>query len=482
LYISRVNLPLAHNLSNRASSQFWLLVAFIAVVFLTGGSSRFDVQSLVLLSPFAIVVCGIASSTLTRHHLRERGWLVTVMAAVMLVSALHVLPLPPEFWRNLPGRNLLSEIGKIAGLNEHWRPLALSPNGATNTLISLSTPLAVVLLGIQLNRDDIFRLLPVLMGFCVLSGLLGLFQVVGGPESLLYLYRVTNSGSAVGLFANRNHAALLLASMLPMLAVFASIRKGTKDQQRVRAMITLAAGIVLVPLILVTGSRAGLIVGLLGLISTIFLYRRPSQERAVQRGNPGMHLNKEMVIGGLAVICAGFITVFFSRAESLKRIFATSAADDNRSAFWVISVDMTKNYFPIGTGGGAFTDAYQNVEPKDLLNLNYINHVHNDWIEIVLTTGILGAVILLVGFLIFLHRTIQLWRRKDSDRRAVQFGRMGSVLIAMLALGSFADYPLRTPAMMSVWILAIFWFSLGNERSVRQSANAKSLRYRTNGI
>jgi hypothetical protein len=48
----------------RESWQFWALTAFLFLTFLTGGGSRDDIQSLVILRPAAVIFCcvGIMSA------------------------------------------------------------------------------------------------------------------------------------------------------------------------------------------------------------------------------------------------------------------------------------------------------------------------------------------------------------------------------------------------------------------------------------
>src|SRR3546814_18783044 len=67
-----------------------------------------------------------------------------------------------------------------------------------------------------------------------MSGGLGLAQVIGPRDGPLYLYEITNNGSAVGLFANRNHQAALLACLFPMLAVYASIDHPSAERMRLK--------------------------------------------------------------------------------------------------------------------------------------------------------------------------------------------------------------------------------------------------------
>lgn len=449
---------IASNLKS-ASVQFWILAVFLVLIFLTGGASRVDEQSLLLLRPLSVVACALALLTIKRSHLVRRKWLLAGFASIVLLCILHLIPLPPSLWRNLPGREVMVEIDKLARLGEIWRPLTMTPMNGWHALASLATPLAVLLLGVQLDKEDLYRLMPLLIGLGAISGLVGMLQAIGDPQGPLYLYRITNNGAAVGLFANRNHAAVLLACLFPMLAVYASIISGTVDQQRMRQFAAIAAGIVLVPLILVTGSRAGMLMSLPALAAVVLFYRKPAAGRAMRRSEERFKLEAGHVIGAAVIASLILLTILYSRAEAWDRLFEQSLADELRDDFWRVGMGMIWKYFPFGSGIGSFVEAYQLDEPFNYLSADYLNHAHNDWLEIALTGGLPAMLIPAVGTLFFLKRTFGLWRRNDQDRRAVKIARLASALIAIIALASIADYPLRTPILMAVFAILCLWFT-----------------------
>jgi O-antigen ligase len=468
--LSRLN-----QIAAKSSFQFWLLAAFLVLVFLTGGASRVDVQSLLILRPVSALVCAMALISLRREHLEGHKWLLAGMGAILALSAIHLVPLPPGMWRALPGRQEIIEIDALVTLGDVWRPLTLAPMNGWHALSSLLAPLAVVLLGIQLNRDDLYRLLPLLIALGAISGLFGLLQAIGSAESSLYFYRITNNGAAVGLFANRNHAAVLLACLFPLLSVFVSTSTGTTDEQRSRQLVAAAFAIFLVPLILVTGSRSGLFIALAALGGAAILYRSPVAGRQVRRGGARKKIGALPVLGGVAVICLGFVTFFFSRAEAVERLFAEASGEDNRGDFWAVSIDLFWKYFPWGSGSGSFVEAFQIAEPARLLDSTYLNHAHNDWIEIAVTFGVPGLLLLGTAIFFYIRRSFGLWRRMNGNRRSVLFARMAGIAMALIAAASLSDYPLRTPTMMCVFALLNLWFIEADR--ARSSASAASVEH-----
>ncbi len=396
--------------------------------------------------------------TLNREHFEGRAWLLGWAGAIFLLALLHLVPLPPSILASLAGRQDLIDVEKLVGLSDIWRPLTLAPMNGWHTFLSLFAPLAVLLLGVQLNRDDLFRLLPLTIALAALSGLLGLLQAIGDPQGPLYFYRITNNGSAVGLFANRNHAATLLAFMFPMLAVYAATAHGEAYALQMRQLMAAAIAIVLVPLILVTGSRSGLVSAIIGLCAAALLCRQPSDVPTVRRGKP-LRVKALPILSGVAVISLAFLTHFLSRAQAIERLFMSASGEDSRTDFWALSIDLFWRYFPWGSGSGSFVEAYQVLEPTNLLNPFYVNRAHNDWIETAVTFGLPGVIALGLAVIAFGIRSYRLWRNADGSNRAVAYGRLASVMIAMIAIASASDYPLRTPTMMGLFAIFALWLT-----------------------
>lgn len=421
-----------------------------------GGGARGDIESLILLRPLAVLTCGVALATLNRRHIREHRFLLGFAAALFLLTLLHLIPLPPSIWSSLPGREFIVEIERTAQIEGSWRPISLVPSATWNALFSLFVPLGALLLAVQLSPEQRERFLPLFLILGMASGLLGLLQVVGDPEGPLYLYSVTNSGAAVGFFANRNHQAIFLACLIPMLAVYASRPATTFEQVRLRFIVGGAAILVLMPFLLVTGSRSGVILGLLGLVSTPFLFRRPAVERA---GRPARLGPGVIGAGVLGVAALSMLTILFGRGEAFNRLMSVGAGtEDNRLLFWRPVADMAWQYFPFGSGVGAFEDIYKIGEPDSLLSVNYLNHAHNDWLEVVMTAGLPGIILLAAALAAWAVGAWRAWRGPAENLPRRSYARLGSVCLLMLGLGSVGDYPLRVPflacfgAILAVWL------------------------------
>lgn len=442
---------------SRASIQFWMLTFFLITTFATGGSERNDVQSLAILNPLSLMMCAFAAITLRHEHIKENAYLLAGCSAVIFLAIAHLVPLPPSLWQSHQDYRETASVGEITVQTDVWR--AWTPkniNGAL-AIIALTTPLAVILLGIQLRKEEKFRLFLLLIGLASLSGFIGFLQAISETSSALYFYRITNNGSAVGLFANRNHAAVLLACLFPMLAVSASSNVVSDDEQRKQKLWAVVIAIVVVPLILVTGSRSGFLIAVLGLGGAMILYRGSDRE-ITKTCWKAYNLNSGVkLMGGLIVIILASFTIFFSRAAALERFWGQQTGE-SRVDFVIASINIFWAHFPWGSGSGSFVDTFQVAEPIYLLDSTYLNRAHNDWVETSVTFGVPGIAILATALGGYLWRTYTLWQHGSSLRRSVMLGRMGGVTIGMIGLASLSDYPLRTPIMMTVLAVLILFF------------------------
>jgi O-Antigen ligase len=447
-----------------ATMPFWVMVFYLVLLAVTGGSARSDTQSLTILRPVSAAVLGYAVWGLSWDRLKPFRFLFLLALAIVLLTIIHLIPLPPALWALLPGRDLVVEIDKVSGLGQIWRPLSLVPSETWNALYAMVVPLAVLALLTRLTRKQQLDLIPVLIIIGLLSGLVGLLQAIGPENSSLYFYRITNSGAAVGLFANRNHQAIVLASLFPMLAVYASVGIEIVEQWRFRSALAAIAGVFLVPLLLVTGSRAGLILGVLGLVAAALLYRRPQFVKPAKR--KVYRFNSLLITGTLSVIGLIVLTILMSRAQAIDRLIAYDGTEELRFAMWPSIVQMVGKYFPFGSGFGSFVEVYQIDELMHLIDTEYVNHAHNDWLELALTGGMPALLLVSIAVFVWGRSAWKLFRLSPVGNRDVTIGRLGALIILMLAIASAADYPLRVPSIAGIIVIAAVWMRSADPETV----------------
>ncbi|MBO9518985.1 MAG: O-antigen ligase family protein [Porphyrobacter sp.] len=433
--------------------RFPILVGLIAACFLMGGASRLDVTSLILLQPLA-AVCATAFLLLPGPiDWQPVRFPLIFLAALAGLMVAQLIPLPPAVWSNFPGQAPFVQSAALAGIEQSWRPMSLTPDLTLASLVGLVVPFAILIGFASIDARRRPLLLVALLAGSVVSAVFALGQVSGGPKSPFYLYDVTNLEAGVGLFANRNHQAVLLAMTLPMLTVWATSPRQNSQRRTLVRWVAIGFALFLLPLLLVTGSRAGLLLGLLALGSAWLLWRKSAVVGT--RRAEGIERFVPALIGGVAVL-ALVATVFLSRAEAVQRLFALKVGQDTRVEATPILLEMARDFLPLGSGFGSFDPLFRFYEPLEKLDLVYLNHAHNDLLEIVITSGVPGLFVVALFLGWFSWNALAAWRA-DAGSQTAQYARLASVMILLPLISSLVDYPLRTPLMMAIVAVASGW-------------------------
>jgi hypothetical protein len=427
----------------------WVLAGLLCLAFLTGGSTWPSEPQLALLRPVALFAAAFAVLTFRPIDLQRHWAVLGLFLAAVLLTALHLVPLPFAWWSALPGREMVVAIDAAVGLGAIDRPLSMSPDATLNALYALSVPAAVLLLAAQLNLGDHRKVMLVLLALSLSSALLGLLQAAGTGITLYPMQTETS-----GLFANRNHQAALLALILPLAAAFTLIGPGGDGRLTWRAVPAVALGILVIPLVLVTGSRSGLVLLAVGLVfaGLIWLWRRPGH-----LGSWGARAVAPLAFAGTALGLVA-ITVMASRDVAIDRLASGDA--DLRWPVWQSIIDMLPAYMPWGTGVGSYVEAYQVLEHEALLRPTFSNHAHSELLEIALTAGVPGLALLAlagVGLVIGLARAFS---ARAAASPAATLRRLGLAMVVVLVTASASDYPVRTPIMSALLALAAVWATL----------------------
>ena len=80
-----------------------------------------------------------------------------------------------------------------------------------------------------------------------------------------------------------------------------------------------------------------------------------------------------------------------------------------------------------------------------------------------MTAGVPGAILLVLAGLALCAGIIRVFSTAGAKGRSGTFGRLGASLIVILVIASSSDYPVRTPILAAVLVLAAVWLSLGSK-------------------
>lgn len=434
---------------NRAAPL--ILPAYLLACLLLGGSAQGMWGNAALQLLAIAILAWAALSTEAQPLGRPARHLLLLVGATILLVLAQLIPLPPALWSMLPGRQFVVAGFQQLAIPLPWLPISLSPADTLATAVTLLPPLALLIAMMRLHswsRSAMFA--AVGLGTAV-SILLGVLQLSSGGTGAWYFYERTNLGVAVGVFANGNHFATLLMAATPLLAALAASqwRSRRGKQQRSLAMVLAIGGAILLLIgALLNGSSAMLLIGPPVLAASALLAVRLSRLQVRQ----GLMATGLLLLAGVGVV--GF-------AGKALPGWGTGASIETRVDYWSTSLRAIADQPLTGSGIGTFLPAFRRFEDPARVDRFYVNHAHNDYLELLIEAGLPAAILLLGFFWWWGGRAAEAWRGPGATEE-----KAAVVASAAILLHSLIDYPLRTAAIAALFAvcLAVLAGARGAER------------------
>lgn len=434
----------------RPEGSFLAFIALLAVAWIAGGSARAEVSGQIVIQSvswallIALVIFG------TTPDMDRYKPIMYFLLAIVILSVFQLIPLPIDLWSMLPGRETFYTGISTLGLEGEWRPISLVPGATFTTLCSLVVPLAALIIFTHLKEESRLRLPGAILIFIAFSAILALIELSGASFDNPFVNDTAWHISAN--FANRNHLALFLAFGCLLAPSWAF--SGYKSAKwRFPFSIALVSLFMLV--IIGTGSRTGLFVGILAL----FLSGASIQSRVRAT------LGKKSRVISLALMAVPFMLIailvivsfFADRAFSIERVHSLNAAEDLRLRAWPTVVQIAWSYFPIGAGLGSFDPIFRVDEPIELLNITFFNHAHNDFLQVLIEGGMFGAFLGVASIVWWSIMSVRAWQKGQTE----WLPRVGSSMLLLIFVASISDYPARTPVIIIIAVVAAVWLAGG---------------------
>ena len=409
----------------RDRAMRWLALGYLAAALVLGGASAAGYPA-----NYALQLVGallIAASMWRDGGAGHRSGLGPWAMAVALLALVQFVPLPPAIWVHLPGRDRVAAGFDLLGMPRPWLTLSLSPWRSLATLAWAIPAAAVFVVMRGRHAPDWHSAARLVVVLALGSVLLGLAQQLGGGP---YPYAITNYGLGPGLFANSNHQSSFLLMALA-LGTGAVCPVPARWDRRVMAAV---CGGVLVIGVLANRSLACMALLPVEVIALVALVR-PDLRRAIVVGLP------------LLALAAIGLAVFGPIANDLTGHGAVPGI--SRHDFLVNGIRILRDHGALGTGLGSFPDIYRWYEDPALAGPTFVNHAHDDLLELLIETGVFGvlAIIAFLGW--FVPRAVGLWRARAGDPMA----QAATIAVAVALVHSLADYPLRTAALSCLFAL-----------------------------
>jgi len=362
--------------------------------------------------------------------------LALAVIALWLVPIVQIIPLPPTLWGALPGQRLENEILAYVGGATMWRPITTDIGATQFSMLTLLAPTAVFLAALVSGSEQRKHLVKLILVVATIAAFVAFFQVATTGLAFSF-YKTAHNGFGIGFFSNRNHQAVF--SVIAMLLAGAlAIRDAQSRQARVVGLTLIS--ILAFSAAMAAFSRAGMaffLIGFAAMIVTALGSRR---------------MNWRIALVTLVGIFAAAAVIANSSqfGRFLERL--ETAADDQRFEYAANSMPIIADYFPAGSGIGTFVPIYQKYETIDRLVPNYANHLHNDYLEVLMEGGALGALALAIGLVAIGGLLVRNLRRVPT---AGLLEAAAALSCIFLLVHSLIDYPLRTSALACVFAVLI---------------------------
>lgn len=361
-----------------------------------------------------------------------------IAAACLALPLLQLVPLPPTLWQALPGRGVERDALGLVGAADTWRPLSLLPERTLASLLALGPPLLAMAMTASLPARARPAILVTVATMALASAALGALQLAGGDDAFR-LYPYSHRGWLTGFQANRNAEADVLLIGLAALAAIAALPRTPSSSPRslVRAgysrWLWPAAGLLTVATVL-TGSRTGIALMVLLSLGLALLHRSGA---AALRGR------LTAVLAVAALLFAGAVAALVANPV-LRRVAGRFAlSGDYRGELWTDTLYAIGQFWPAGAGMGTFTPVLMAAERLEVVDPTIPNRAHNDYLELILEAGLPGIAVALVIAVLVATLARGAWRR-GTERATLTFALP---TIAVIALHSVVDYPLRSMAL-----------------------------------
>jgi O-antigen ligase len=433
-------------------------LALTLAIGIIGGSSRGGdgLNLFVQLLACGLALLAVMNPAPAALGLDARLWL-RLAGLLTLWMALQLIPLPPMIWTSLPGRGIFVPEATAMSMAQPWRPISLSPMNTWLALVGMTVPIALLLSWGRGDQRQLYAGRWLLLVLAAISLILGVLQISGGVGSGFYFFDNATRGYPAGLFSNRNHQAAALAMVFPLLGTAVlEARIGARRETVVIAGTCFAASIIL-PFLLLTGSRAGLVLAGVSITLTclhIGTFRLP--------GRGTKSAGHRLVLAAIALVPVALAVLSFAlgRAAAIERLTRLRLEDDQRFSQLSTVVKIVRDHFPVGAGYGTFAPVFRIYEPFGNLQFSYYNHAHNDLVELVFEGGAPAIVLALVALASFARNAWRVWGSPDRGLDML-YARTGSIMIVILIIASATDYPLRTPTILIFAMIALGWLWSG---------------------
>jgi O-antigen ligase len=288
------------------------------------------------------------------------------------------------------------------------------------------------------ERADFSKLVWFLILLCFGVSLLGIIQHFTSEGTIYWFRTLRSRGEPFGPYVNRNHFAGFVELTLPVglaMLIFRGLR---------RDMYPLASLLTIVPMgaLILSGSRGG-IVSFVFEVAVLWLLAK------THRGPEGPRF-KAVAIVSLAALA---LIAWLGAGRAIERFSVVRPGEvtiERRLSMSKGAVHILEDHPVRGSGLGALVAVYPRYE--SLYDGRLVDHVHNDYLELLAETGVFGGLCGL-AFLWILFREAKTCYVAEQGHfsRALHAGAVTA--LCGILLHSLVDFNLHIPANALLFLL-----------------------------
>ena len=457
---------------------FWGLTALIAFAPLPLGSNRPIWWSVLAIWAGALFIAYgvLAWRAPSPDHIPARKVLAIVVPFFLAVAwgLLQIFPWMPDSIAHPLWKETQTFIGGAVSST-----VSINPYESVTGVMRLLTYAAIFWLALQLGRDGSLahRGLRAIAVISLAYGAYGLIVHLAGWERVLWFHKWAYEGYLASTFVNRNSYAtyagvglvcvlgLLMHDLGNILKLTASARTKIELSLEVlagKSAYLVVGALVLSTAILMTGSRAGAMSTLIGIIILIVCC---GYARVIPR-------QQTLIFLGVAVSSA-LVFLAVSGGAVVERLGSLEETNGGRSEIYTLTWEAIGAAPVTGSGLGTFSDTYPIFRDERLPAGPPWQDTHNTYLENALELGVPAAALLFVavasmGELCFFG----LLRR----RRSKIYAAIGLSVLTLVGVHALVDFSLEIPA-----VTATFVFIMGLSCAQSFSSRTRHKRARAHG-
>ncbi|WP_417462403.1 O-antigen ligase family protein [Kordiimonas sp.] len=292
--------------------------------------------------------------------------------------------------------------------------------------------------------------------FMCLYALYGFVVYAMGNDTMLWFKKFSYQNALSVTFVNRNNFATYVGLGLIMNTAWlldilsrsntpSDIGRGFRIisvlAYRPFAPVLILGQVLLLTTLVLSGSRAGLISGLLGMGSLIFAWTRMAKV-STQPALP------YFLVGGLVALA-----LLALNGDLVFLRFTTIFDDGQRWSLYEETLGIISKKPIFGFGLGTFEDVFRHYHTEAIAT-NFIR-AHNDYLEMTITAGLLGTALFAIGLFPILRAHARPVIQRNSRQNTAPYVALGLAICVHVGAHALVDFPMQIPGISYTFVILL---------------------------